>query len=104
MAKKINSVRGALEYVNADFEKGEDDEVVGVQVRCKGCEEPAHFQVTPDPVRSVGDGPIEALLEFATRHAVCSEIKATLPKVGVEDDDMWEPEGRFNSRGQKRLY
>lgn len=94
MVRKINSVREALKYVDADFESNKEGEVIGVRIRCKGCGETAYFQAIYT---------FTNLYDFANKHAVCTEIKRTLPTVPTEDD-VFEPEGRFISRGQKRLY
>jgi hypothetical protein len=93
---KIASVREALKYVDAEFESNEHGEVTGVHVRCKGCGEKRYFHALYT---------IPSLYEFAGRHAVCTEIKKTLPQVQQQiEDEVWEPEGRFVSRGIKRLY
>lgn len=92
--RRINSVREALKFVDAEFESNKDGEIVGVHVRCHGCGETAYFKDIHT---------ITSLYDFASKHAVCSEIKKTLPQV-PEEDDVWEPEGRFMSRESKRLY
>jgi hypothetical protein len=107
---KIVSVREAMKYVDVEYERGQNDEIVSVQIRCKGCNEPAHFKVCDDPIRSENDGPIDVLLNFADRRRICSEIKARIntpvpPRLEpAREEEVLEPEGRFMSREPKRLY